>query len=382
MAAKKKKTRVSRSRTQDDFSFDNWEELSGAEFHKLRRAAYRTYCETLSPADCNKYLKAWAKLVNVKPTVTDVSPIVGALCRLRVEGCPAYNEKENDYWKSLPGTTGDLRSIDEDIRVRVVKDVPKPKKEKEKPKKVVSVRDRMIEQLDTLISNMEGTIDDWLDGLVKFKDIDFYKMMISYEVPIKPAHVKIIRDHFDRMIEESRELVNGSDKQLTEGYSHLTSTKKKELLKIYESIESACEMIARKGKATRKPRKPKEVSKDKIVARVKYKKVDTTYDIASLNPVDILGASEVWVFNTKTRKLGQYIADEYEGPLSIKGTTITGFDKHRSVMKTLRKPNEQLKEFSKAGKVKLRKFMASINTKESELTGRLNKDVVILKVQK
>jgi hypothetical protein len=100
-----------------------------------------------------------------------------------------------------------------------------------------------------------------------------------------------------------------------------------------------------------------------------------------------VGASELWVFNVKTRKLGKYVAANIdpkgmarEGTgLSIKGTTIEGFDENLSVQKTLRKPEEQLKDFKAAGKVKLRKYLEEIATTETKLNGRINIDTVILK---
>jgi len=93
------------------------------------------------------------------------------------------------------------------------------------------------------------------------------------------------------------------------------------------------------------------------------------------------------VFNTKTRKLGKYVAENVDptgqradSGLSVKGTTIVGFDAHKSLQKTLRKPAEQLKEFKKAGKVALRKFLEDIPTTETLLNGRLNDTTVLLKV--
>ena len=92
------------------------------------------------------------------------------------------------------------------------------------------------------------------------------------------------------------------------------------------------------------------------------------------------GAQEVWVYNIKTRKIGRYIASDSAG-LTIKGTTIKDFAT-TSVAKNLRKPKVQLKDFMSSGKVKLRKFMSEIKAVEIKLTGRLNKDIVILKVVK
>ena len=103
--------------------------------------------------------------------------------------------------------------------------------------------------------------------------------------------------------------------------------------------------------------------------------------LISVNPADIIGAQELWVYNTKTRKLGKYIADTLKGPLNVKGTGIIGFDEHRSTSKTLRKPDEKLKEFAKATKIELRKFLDNIKATETKLNGRINLETILLRVQ-
>ena len=84
------------------------------------------------------------------------------------------------------------------------------------------------------------------------------------------------------------------------------------------------------------------------------------------------------MFNVKTRKLGKYVAEEH-ATIKVKGTTLQFFDAKLSVQKTVRKPEETLREFKKAGKVVLRKFLDNINSVEIKLNGRLNADTVILK---
>jgi hypothetical protein len=76
--------------------------------------------------------------------------------------------------------------------------------------------------------------------------------------------------------------------------------------------------------------------------------------------------------------LGKYVAEEHT-TIQVKGTTLLFFDEKLSVQKTLRKPEVQLKEFKKAGKVVLRKFMDNINAVEIKLNGRFNGDTIILK---
>jgi hypothetical protein len=65
----------------------------------------------------------------------------------------------------------------------------------------------------------------------------------------------------------------------------------------------------------------------------------------------------------------------------VKGTTITGFNTTASVCKTLRKPEEKLKEFKAAGKVQLRKFLDSINATDTMMNGRINEETILLRVQ-
>lgn len=66
--------------------------------------------------------------------------------------------------------------------------------------------------------------------------------------------------------------------------------------------------------------------------------------------------------------------------LAVKGTSIENYTA-KSASKTLRKPEAQLAEFAKAGKVQLRKFLDSIKATETLLNGRINADVILLKVQ-
>ena len=61
--------------------------------------------------------------------------------------------------------------------------------------------------------------------------------------------------------------------------------------------------------------------------------------------------------------------------------SITGFNENLSVQKTLRKPEEQLKEFKASGKVQLRKFLDDIRAVDIKLNGRINEDIILLRIQ-
>ena len=147
----------------------------------------------------------------------------------------------------------------------------------------------------------------------------------------------------------------------------------------------ALDVIIDTAKANRKPRKRRR-DKEKMVSKLKFRVNDEKFQLASINPQEIIGASELWVFNIKTRKLGRYVAktidplhQRREGSgLSVKGTTIQSYNEDESIQKTLRKPDEKLKEFKDAGKVKIKKFLDEINAVDIKLNGRINPESIFL----
>ena len=95
----------------------------------------------------------------------------------------------------------------------------------------------------------------------------------------------------------------------------------------------------------------------------------------------IVGAQQVWLFNTKTRKLAVYRTDSALG-IQVKGTTLQNYDPEMSTQKTLRKPADQLKDLIGAGKIQLRKFMDNIKAVDTVPNGRLNADTLIVRTVK
>jgi hypothetical protein len=115
-----------------------------------------------------------------------------------------------------------------------------------------------------------------------------------------------------------------------------------------------------------------------LVAKVKYKATDDRYKLVSIKPEDAVQSLELWVFNAKTRKLGCYVASD-TAALSIKGTSIINFNEAKSVAKTVRKPEEFLKDVKGLPKTKLRRLYESINGVETKMNGRINADILLLK---
>lgn len=130
---------------------------------------------------------------------------------------------------------------------------------------------------------------------------------------------------------------------------------------------------------TRKPRKIKPKTTAQILKHFTCQEKDESLKVTSIDADKILGAQSLWVFNTKTRKLSVYNATTEKG-LSVERKSITDFDTETSIMKKVRKPEVILPELMMATKPQSRKFMDKINAVESYVSGRINTDMVLLKV--
>lgn len=242
-----------------------------------------------------------------------------------------------------------------------------------------SIQERVRDAAMRMTDEIEDAIEQFATDHNAFDPKAFKILNLLRGKGAKAAHARIIRDFYARTHDELVEAASTKDEQLKEGYAHISKANLKKITAFYSEILSACDMLMAEAKVNRAPRAKKPTDKSKVVAKLKYLKQDEATKQVSINPIDIIGSKELWVFNTKTRKLGKYVAGEYH-ELGVKGTSITGFDENLSVQKTLRKPVEQLKEFKAAGKVALRKFLEDIKAVDIKLNGRINEDVVLLKV--
>jgi hypothetical protein len=244
-----------------------------------------------------------------------------------------------------------------------------------------SIQDRVKDAAYKMTEEIEDAIDGFQTDPDAFDPKAFKMLNLLKGKEVKAAHARIIKGFYSKDLAELELLASGKgDEQLREGYSHRSKKQIKNLIAFYQEIMMACDMLAQEAKVNRAPRKTKTVPKEKLVAKLKYMKTNEPLKLVSINPVDIIGCGELWIFNTKTRKLGKYVATEFN-TLNIKGTTITNFDEFKSVQKTIRKPEEKLKEFKAAGKVQLRKFLDDINATDTKMNGRINEDTILLKVQ-
>lgn len=344
----------------DNEKFDN----------RLRKSFYY-YNYYYSQKDCKKYVVEWLQK-NSKLSTEEVKAFNRAGDRLLpMTVCSLIMAHRN----GMPFRGRHIEFIIESVQDVISKAEPEeveiiatPEQAAYKP----TIQDRLAERTSELLGELEGHYDEIDTSTVKF-----YDFLVANNVV--QSQLGKYETLFGNRKAELELAQSKKDDQVKEGYSHLKTADFKKRIKWIDDLLAAVEQYRGVKKATKKARVKKAPSKEKLVAKLKYAKTDAGLKIVSINPADIIGSSELWIYNIKTRKLGKYVAASYQ-TLGIKGTSITGFDVDKSVSKTLRKPDEKLKEFAKAGKVQLRKFLEDIRATEARLNGRISTDIVLLKV--
>ena len=243
--------------------------------------------------------------------------------------------------------------------------------------KVVSIQDRIANRASELIGELEGELDVFYkEGVIQF---DVKKWAL--EKAIKPPVAKRITDHFRPQYEEITEAIKGEDPDLVEGYKKWRKPVLKIMALFIKRILDHLDETSAAHVSIRKPRKKKEKPAHVLVSKLKYKVEDKDLNITSIQPKDIIHAQQLWVYNTKYRNLSVYNALGNSG-LSVRGTTIIGYDQDTSTTKKLRKPEQVIPVVLNEGKVGLRKIMSGIKTTETKANGRMNEETIILRVVK
>jgi len=236
---------------------------------------------------------------------------------------------------------------------------------------VVNIQDRINEKASELIADIEGEIDEFCKTYTTSFSAKNFLSSKQVSAPI----AKRIADFYVGLSEELHETIKGKDEQLNEGYSHLTKKQLKKYSEFIDGIILDCNQMVQSAKATRAAPKRKTVTPQKLVSKMKFMREFADLKLKSCNAVDIIGSSELWVYNTKYRKITVYKAES--GALSVKGTTVLGFSVSESKTLMLRKPEEFFKGLS-FGKRALNSAIKSIKTKPTSPNGRVNEDCILL----
>ena len=260
------------------------------------------------------------------------------------------------------------------IKAKYIEDVAKPTTIVAKTATVatpmISIDQRIIDAARKYAAEVDGEIDNF----VRNKKSDFSMKAFLLSNSISGAVSKKIGGFYTGLVSELKEALEGKDEQLVEGYSYFTKAELKRFQLYVENILADCQQQVVAAKSNRAPRKRKEKPAGVLVARMQYQKEFAELNMKSIPPTTIIGASELWVYNTKYRRVSVYYALD-RGGLSVRGTTILNYDTSKSETKTLRKPEEF---FKTEGKRAMAFAMKSLKTKGVTPNGRINSETILV----
>ena len=391
MATKAKHLAQARAKIGKDLSpkWDNVGELTTDQYSKHFRVSMEWYRLESSGKELKPKVINWMSQVGYskediasfkKSKDSRCSLTMGSIAACLLKGMPDVREGFNEGRSTNAWLKEAIKDVLEQGKYDIDEEAVTDAAEANKPNVYVpSIQERLRETAIGMTTEIEDAIESFQQDPETFDPKAFKILNLLKAKQAKAAHTRIIKNFYIRNLEELTEAASTKDEQLKEAYSHLSKAHLKKITAFYQEVVSACDMLGQEAKVNRKPRAKKPTDKSKVVAKLKYMKTNEPLKLVSINPEDVIGAQELWIYNSKSRKLGRYIADEYK-ELGVKGTTITGFSESRSIQKTLRKPEEKLKEFKAAGKVQLRKFLDDINATDTRMNGRINEEIILLKI--
>jgi len=381
-----------RENAKRDYSpkWDNTAGLTGEEFNRHFRNAMAYYRLEKSNKDLKPSVINWMAangydkediraFKNTKDSRCGMTMGSVAACLLR--GMPEVHEGFNQGRDTAQWLRDEIAKVieqgqddevEDDGEVKIVKTViAQP-----------SIQDRMRDASGQMSEELDAAIDSFITDPEAFDPKAFRIVSMLRGKGAKAAHSRFIKSFFQKGYDELLELSSGNaDEQLREAYKHLSRKNVKKLIEFYAGIVAACDQIAQEAKILKKPRAKKIKPAEELVAKLKFKTIDDKLGVVSVPSANLIGAQAAVVFNAKTRKIGVYIAKTSAG-LSVKGTSITDFTE-KSFQKTLRKPADQLREFKEQNTQKrVTDWFSKIKATETIMNGRMNADIMILKVFK
>jgi len=358
----------------------NWVTVKDEDMDTAIYQTLRNYGYFYDHKEAFGWAEAWVKKNMLASELADfkhsedwrVNTTLGGLCKMHMAGA----RLEEKY----------MKRIKDGIKNAI--DAGRANRERQTGSKLVKTSAEILSyKISDFIADVEGVIDEYHDTTTVFdaENYSVFNELKKINAP-KPLAQKVY-DYYKPLHDEVEELIVTKNADLVEGYKHLKTAKdKKDYLAFVKNIIDDCEKFmnastAAKVRAVRQPRAKKKIPVEKLVARVKYQKDSGEYKLTSVDPANLIGATEVYLFNTKYRHLIQLIAASADG-FSIKGTTITNIREDAGLKKTLRKPEDILTEIGKTTKARVNKVFTEIATKSAPANGRLNEETIILKVYK
>jgi hypothetical protein len=244
--------------------------------------------------------------------------------------------------------------------------------EKSKTEKA-TVQENIRGRAAELISEIEGMIDDG----IAVNGWSAYEWLTKNQASSVVAS-KLV-DKFQPILHELFEVQQKTDKDLIEGYRHLSTKQLKLMIGFYQALIDDTTRYSSVNKKVKAPRKKKAPTVEKKLKFFKYMQKSDEHKLASIAPDKILKANELWTFNTTNNILTVYRTTNGD-VLDVHRTAITHFEPKMSMSKRIgRNTEDVLKYVLESGKVQLRKVMDGISSGPAPFSDRIHDKIILLR---
>lgn len=290
------------------------------------------------------------------------------MARMYMRGFPLTETDRAKIWQKVQeeATLRASQKVDDDVD-----DTPKVPKTPTVPLAIDVIKDLVD---DEIVAMLDGEETKSVQSLL----LDYRVLNNHHSACAK--RIEELKAEFVELLEnrKKKELTDWEE-QLVEAYAHLGTRTVNKIIKLLDGYIEDLTKMQIKSQVGR-VRKKRPTDKKKMVRGIKYQPKDDTLGIVSEDPTTLINCNEVWAYDTKTRKLSNYVA-QYSGGITVKGASLVGYDEKKSTVKTMRKPEEQIPEFAKKKrKNDLTTWYNNVKTKPSGVRPRLTATTVIVKV--
>jgi len=245
----------------------------------------------------------------------------------------------------------------------------------DKPKSAITpIMRQQYHVYATVLDDLYRIEDKWhVNEEMKY---DLYRNCIIHDIKRFDEIEQWINEH----LLDYRAVINKEDEQIMEAYAHIKTATIKKRIKQLEGFLSDINNLKQSKRAVRKVSVKKVKTADKQVEKLKYQKENMEFKLTSIIPMRIPGKMNLYTFNTKTRQLTVFISESPDG-LMVSGSTIKKFDKTKSVVFKLRKPEDIIPQIMSKTPKQILKLIDSIKAVKKSPTGRINDQTILLRIK-
>lgn len=332
-------------------------------YHYGKKEAKDFICHYLQVVGRDRDAKTFRGVPDAKVRLTP-----GWVCRMVLMGLQ-LNEHEQCL---IDGQIAEMLKVKQEVKPTQAEIDDTAKQNK------LTIQDHLREKVSECAGELEGMFDEFVANGAKMS-ADYKPIALMRGMNISPNMIGDITEIWQSKLDEFNEVLEGEDELLVEGYGNFTKPQLRQTVKFIEQVLADCDSYRALKKVERKPRKKKAVSPETQARKFKFLKEFPELKLTSDSPARLVGGSEAWLYDTKKRKLIHLVADSHAGTYTIKNNMVLGLDATQTTMKTLRKPDEQLKNLLKEGKPGARKFYKDIKATETKFNGRGTENLILLK---